>query len=68
MARLPEGEYERRVRQVVRVLWQHRHGLREQEIAELLGWERRSVNNYLHSLERKASAYREGRLWFADHG
>lgn len=66
MARLRQGEYEQRVWQVFSILQRHRSGLREQEIAEMLGWHRRSVNNYLHELEDQNRAYREGWLWFAE--
>jgi DNA-binding IclR family transcriptional regulator len=66
MARLPEGERRRRTRLVRTVLYEHPFGLRESEMANELGWQRRTVNNYLRSLESKGLVYKEGRDWFAD--
>jgi predicted DNA-binding transcriptional regulator YafY len=40
-------------------------GLRESEIADLLQLNRRSVNNYLTTLEQEGKIYKEGVLWFA---
>ena len=64
MARLPQGEKERRARRVLRLLWGYPFGLRESEIAQELGWERRTVNNYLRELARQGKVEKEGRLWF----
>lgn len=65
MARLPEGEREVRHEQVFRMLQKHGWGLREAEISEILGCDRRTINNYLHDLEKENKVYREGRTWFA---
>ena len=65
MARLFEGEHEERQERLLRLLRRHRWGLRESEIAQELGWERRTVNNYLHMLEQNRHAYKDGRSWFA---
>jgi DNA-binding IclR family transcriptional regulator len=40
--------------------------LRESELASELGWQRRTVNNYLRALESQGLAYKEGRDWFTD--
>jgi DNA-binding IclR family transcriptional regulator len=48
------------------VLHGHPYGLRESELASELGWQRRTVNNYLRALERRGLAYKEGRDWFID--
>ena len=66
MARLYEGERARRERQVHRLLRRHCFGLRESEIAATLGWDRRTVNNYLRTLRRQRLIYKEGRDWFAE--
>ena len=66
MARLRLGERPRKERTVRNLLRQHMFGLRESEIASELGWQRRTVNNYLRTLERQGRAYKEGRDWFAD--
>jgi len=41
------------------------NGLREEEIAQMMGMKRRRVNNYLRSLKTAGKLYKEGRLWFA---
>ena len=66
MARLPKGERRRRTRLVRTVLYRHPYGLREAEMASELGWQRRTVNNYLRALQQKGLAYKEGRDWFID--
>jgi len=65
MARLQDGEREERENALLRLLKRLRWGVRESEIAEELGWERRTVNNYLNELKEDQKAYREGRSWFA---
>ena len=66
MARLRNGQKPTRRRQVHRVLRGHPFGLRESELSSELGWQRRTVNNYLRDLARQGRAYKEGRDWFAD--
>lgn len=66
MARLQEGERVVKEKRVERLLQRHWFGLRESEIAEELGWERRTVNNYLRDLEQQGRAYKEGRQWLVD--
>ncbi len=66
MARLFVGEKECKADDLLRLLRAHGNGLREQEIAESLRWDRRTVNNYLHDLQAQALAYKEGRLWFTE--
>jgi len=66
MARLRKGEKPRKERQVQYLLRRYEFGLRESEIAWELGWQRRTVNNYLRELEQQERAYKEGRCWFAD--
>jgi hypothetical protein len=65
MARLQKGEREDRENRLYRLLRRLRFGVRETEIAEELGWQRRTANNYLRKLEKEAKAEREGRSWFA---
>ena len=66
MGRLPKGEREERENFLLRLLKRLRWGVRESEISEELGWERRTVNNYLNELKEKDKAHREGRSWFAN--
>ena len=66
MARLQNGEKSSKENQVHRKLGRYFFGIREGELAEELGWERRTLNNYLRRLEQLGKAYKEGRSWFAD--
>ncbi len=66
MARLFAGEKDCRSDDVLRALQSHDLGLRESELAELLAWDRRTVNNYLRDLQAQEQVHKEGRLWFAD--
>ena len=65
MARLQQGEHEDNENRVYRLLRRLRFGVRESEVAEELGWQRRTANNYLRKLKTKDKAEREGRSWFA---
>jgi len=65
MARLQKGEREDREKKLYRLLRRLRWGVRESEIAEELGWQRRTVNNYLRELKKDEKAERDGRSWFA---
>jgi DNA-binding NarL/FixJ family response regulator len=65
MARLQKGEREDKESALRRLLKRLRFGVRESEIAEELGWHRRTVNNYLRQLKKDEKADREGRSWFA---
>jgi predicted transcriptional regulator len=66
MARLAYGEKECRKKSVWRLLWGHPFGLKESEIAEELGWHRRTANNYLRELAADGKVSKVGRLWFAE--
>jgi predicted transcriptional regulator len=66
MARLRDGEKSQKENQVSSTLQNHLFGLRESELAQELGWERRTVNNYLRDLEEQGKAYKEGRSWHWD--
>ena len=66
MARLFAGEKETKSGQVVQVLHSNDLGLREAELAEILGWERRTANNYLRELQTQERVYKEGRLWYVE--
>jgi DNA-binding IclR family transcriptional regulator len=52
---------------VQRILVQYPFGLRESELSKVLGWERRTVNNYLRALQRKGLIYKDGWEWFVDY-
>ena len=66
MARLFAGEKDGKSDNVLRMLHSYDLVLRESELAELLAWDRRTVNNYLHDLQAQELVHKEGRLWFAD--
>ena len=65
MARLRDGEKFYNQGLLHRLLFRH-FGLRESEISSELGWQRRTVNNYLRNLKEKGLAYKEGRNWYSD--
>ena len=66
MAALRRGEKTRKTRRVRGLLVQYPFGLRESEMARELGWQRRTVNNYLRALRRRGVVYKEGVEWFVD--
>ena len=65
MARLQKGEREDKEYTLYCLLRRLRFGIRESEVAEELGWQRRTANNYLRKLKMEEKAEREGRSWFA---
>lgn len=65
MARLQKGERKDKEGKLYRLLKRLRFGVRESEISEELGWQRRTVNNYLRELKKDEKAEREGRSWFS---
>jgi hypothetical protein len=65
MAKLQKGEREEKENKIHRLLKRLRFGVRESEISEELGWQRRTVNNYLRQLKKDEKAERDGRSWFA---
>jgi hypothetical protein len=65
MARLQKGEREEKENRLYRLLRRLRFGVRESEVAQELGWERRTANNYLRKLKEAEKAERDGRSWFA---
>lgn len=65
MAKLLKGEREEKENRIYRLLKRLRFGVRESEISEELGWQRRTVNNYLRQLKKDEKAKRDGRSWFA---
>jgi DNA-binding NarL/FixJ family response regulator len=66
MARLQKGERKDKENMLYRLLRRLRWGVRESEIAEELGWQRRTVNNYLRQLKNAEKAHQEGRSWFSE--
>lgn len=66
MARLPRGEKQKRLSKVKRLLQRCRLGLSEQEVAEEMGWDRRTTNNYLRQLDQEEKAHRDGRKWYPE--
>jgi DNA-binding IclR family transcriptional regulator len=55
---------QKRIELVYRLLERYPNGLTEQEIAGMLNFERRAVNNYLRELETQGQVYKDGRKWF----
>jgi len=66
MARLFSGEKKWKRQDILRALQCFEQGLTESEIAEILRWDRRTVNNYLRELENNEQVYKEGRMWFSE--
>jgi DNA-binding IclR family transcriptional regulator len=66
MARLRMGEKLLRAEQLMNLLRAHAFGLREVEIAACLGWDRRTVNNYLRAMQAVHLVYRDGRTWHVE--
>ena len=66
MARLRRGGKSQNEEKVQGGLWRHVFGIRESELADELGWDRRTLNNYLRGLERQGKAHKDGRTWHAD--
>jgi hypothetical protein len=66
MARLPKGEKEKQKGRLARLLSRYCLGLTEQEVAEEMGWERRTANNYLREMDEEERVHRDGRKWFPD--
>ncbi len=65
MPRINDETKQRRKEQVFILVRQHPNGLREVEIADLLNFERRTVNNYLTELEHEGKLFKEGVFWVA---
>lgn len=65
MARLFKGEDQKKAKRLASVLYSNSFlGVTEAEAADLLGWDRRTVNNYLRHLQDEGKATKRGRAWF----
>jgi len=64
MARLRAGEGDERKSFVLRLLKRNRFGIKESEVAEEMGKNRRTANNYLRKLKKENKAEKEGWYWF----
>lgn len=63
---MPKNSYETvqsNYRRLLAMLKQNPDGLRSSELAQMLGIERRTVDNYLTELERSSCVYKVGRNW-----
>lgn len=68
MARLFKGGRERKEKRMEGVLHGNdATGVTEEVAAGLLGWDRRTANNYLRALAQKGKAAKKGRSWFRKH-
>lgn len=65
MARIDEASLKARVERVWLLLKRHTDGLTEAEIAEMLGFEQRTVHNYLKD-HLAGQVHKQGKYWFAD--
>ena len=65
MARLRAGERENRQSFILRLLNRNRWGIKESEVAQEMGVNNRTANNYLRKLRKDGKAEKEGWLWFS---
>ncbi len=56
----------RRLDRLVSTLRRCPDGMTESDLSRELGFDRRTVNNYLRELERNGRLYKDGVLWFVD--
>lgn len=63
MARLYAGEKAANSNRVLQLLRRCFGGLRESDVAQELGWDRRTTNNYLRELQQQGQIHKEGREW-----
>lgn len=66
MPRIPGDAKSERQERLLFELRRHPDGLSEAELSDLLGLDRRTVNNYLREMEPEGQLYKEGALWFFD--
>ena len=64
MAKIDETTKQQRRERISLLLGRHGRGLTEAEIADELGLERRTTNNYLRELEYEGKALKEGLYWY----
>ncbi|MFQ5578558.1 MAG: hypothetical protein ACE5G8_16390, partial [Anaerolineae bacterium] len=62
MPRIPDELRERRKERIWLLVRQH-NGLRQKELADMSGFENRTINNYLNELYDEGKVYKEGLLW-----
>lgn len=65
MARLYPGGKGKKSNQLLNLLRRCFGGLRESEISQELGWDRRTTNNYLRDLQKQGRVHKEGRDWYS---
>ena len=63
MPKIDEATKQQRLDQIHLMLSRHTLGLTEAEIADEIGLERRTTNNYLRELETQGKAYKDGLYW-----
>jgi CRISPR-associated endonuclease/helicase Cas3 len=64
MPRIDERTKLQRLERLVLLLSRHSKGLTEAELAEEMGFGRRSINNYLRDLEYEGKAFKDGLYWY----
>jgi CRISPR-associated endonuclease/helicase Cas3 len=65
MPRIDSDTKQKRIELTYACLERNPNGLTEGEVAGMVSFERRTVNNYLRELETQGKVYKEGRLWIA---
>lgn len=63
MPKIDETTRLQRLERIYLLLMRHGLGLTEAEIADEMGLERRTINNYLRKLETQGKAYKDGLYW-----
>lgn len=64
MPRITEKTKQQRIERLILLLNRHARGVTEAEIAEELGLQRRTINNYLRDLEIEGKAFKDGLYWY----
>ncbi len=65
MARIKDEVKEQRKKRIWMIIREN-NGIRQRELADLSGFDNRTVNNYLNELDREAKVFKEGVLWFCN--
>src|SRR3972149_11476971 len=63
MPKIDEATKQQRLDRIYILLRRHTHGITQTEIADEVGLEPRTTNNYLRELEDRGKAYKDGIYW-----
>jgi CRISPR-associated endonuclease/helicase Cas3 len=64
MPKIDETTKQQRLDRIYLLMRRHAHGITQAEIADEIGLELRTTNNYLRELEDRGKAYKDGIYWF----